>query len=505
MRIPIIFLCKSSVFCFVFLSICMGFGKSINAQDIKKYTLNQVIELAQKQSPDAQKAKHSFRYSYWSYRFFKADYLPLLQLDASIPNFNRSFNQVSSANDGSIRYILQSSSNYSVDLSLSQKIGLTGGNVFLSTGLRRLDNFYNDTSTTDYLSNMVNIGIRQPIFNFNAYKWLKKIEPMKYEEAKRKVVETNEQIASTAVEYFFSFLIAQLERKIAIKNYANYDTLYKIALGRYTLGKIAENELLQLELNLLNARANVEKSELNYENRSFVFKSYLRIKSDEDIELVPPVITPDYVISPEIAISEAENNSSQGLEFKRRLIEAERDVNRAKTEGRFDAELYAMFGLTQSSDMIQKAYENPLDQERVELGIRVPLLDWGKARGEIKMAESNQDLVTTAVEQEIIDFKQNVFISVMEFNMQKNQLFIAAKSDTVAQKRYDVTQKRYMIGKINDVLELSNAQVDNDNAKIGYYRSLMNFWRSYYEIRRLTHYDFIRNMPIMIDFEDLLE
>lgn len=484
---------------FVFVSA------SAQSQEPKKYTLSEVINLAQDQSPDAQKAKHSFRYSYWSYRFFKADYLPLLRLDASLPNINRSFNEVSSADDGSISYVLQSSANYSVDLSLNQKIGFTGGDVFLNTGLRRLDNFYSDTSTTDYLANMINIGIRQPIFNYNPYKWLKKIEPMKYEEAKRVVVETNERIAATSVEYFFSLLIAQLERKIAVKNYNNYDTLYKIALGRYTLGKIAENELLQLELNLLKAKSSLEKSELDYENKAFVFKSYLRIKEEEAIELVPPSITPQFIIEPELAIKEAENNSSQGLEFKRRLLEAESEVNRARKEGRFDAELYAVFGLTQSSDILNEAYKNPLDEERVEIGITVPLLDWGKAKGKIKMAESNQDLVNTAVEQDIIDFKQNVFINVMEYNMQQNQLYIAAKSDTVAQKRYDVTQKRYMIGKINDVLELSNAQVDNDNAKIGYYRALMTYWKSYYEVRRLTLYDFERDLPIMLDTEDLLK
>lgn len=490
----------------VLLTIFLAIGTVIgNAQDIVKYNLNEVIEIAQKQSPDAQKAIHSFRYSYWEYRNFRADYLPLLQLDATIPNLNRGFREVNDYNDGSVSYKLQSSTTYQANLSLSQKIGFTGGDVFLSSGLYRLDDFSSDTTTTEYLASMINIGISQPIFNYNPYKWLKKIEPMKYEEAKRIVVETNEEIASTAVEYFFSLLIAQMERKIAYKNYSNYDTLYKIARGRFTLGKIAENELLQLELNLLNASANVEKSELNYENSFFVFKSYLRIKGEEKVELTPPVITHDFAISSELAIQEAESNSSQGLEFKRRRIEAESEVNRAKTEGRFDALLYAKFGLTQSSNVIQDAYRNPLDEERVELGIKVPILDWGKARGKIKMAESRQDLVETDVAQDIIDFKQNVFISVMQYNMQKNQLYIAAKSDTVAQKRFDVTQKRYMIGKINDVLELSLAQVDNDNAKIGYYRALMSYWKSYYDIRRLTLYDFLRDMPIIIDIDLLIE
>ena len=36
----------------------------------------------------------------------------------------------------------------------------------------------------------------------------------------------------------------------------------------------------------------------------------------------------------------------------------------------------------------------------------------------------------------------------MKFNMQQNQIQIAAKADTVAKKSYEITQDRYMIGKI---------------------------------------------------------
>jgi outer membrane protein TolC len=292
---------------------------------------------------------------------------------------------------------------------------------------------------------------------------------------------------------------------IAKKNESNYDTLFKIAQGRYNLGKIAENELLQLELNLLKAQAAVENAELNYENKLFIFKSYLRIKGNEPIELIPPVNTPHFEVSTLRAVEFAKENTSSGIEFQRRLLEAESQVNMAKMDGRFDAELYAVFGLSQSAYTLQDAYKDPLDQERLTLGISVPLLDWGKARGNIKMAESNQDMVFTSVEQDKIDFEQNIFIGVMQFNMQQKQLMIAAKSDTVAQKRYDVTQKRYLIGKVNDVLELNNAQIDNDNSRMNYYQSLMNYWSSYYQLRKQTLFDFQRNMPITASFDDLIE
>lgn len=474
------------------------------SQQPVKYNLQTVIELAQEQSPDAQIARQRFRRSYWQYRSFRATYLPSLRLDATIPNINRSINAVSSQ-DGTTVYTPQSLTNYTVGLSLNQKVGLTGGEVFLNTGLQRLDNYLPDTTTSQYLANMINIGFRQPIFSYNAYKWDKKIEPMRYEEAQRIYLETNEEVAITAMNHFFSLLIAQVDMGIARKNEANYDTLYKIAQGRYNLGKIAENELLQLELNLLKAQAAVENAELNYENKLFVFKSYLRIKNNDPVELVPPINTPHFEVMPAKAIEYAKENTSAGLEFQRRLLEAESELNMAKMDGRFDAELFAVFGLTQSAYYLDEVYQNPLDEERVTLGITLPLLDWGKARGNIKMAESNQEMVYTSVEQDKIDFEQNIFISVMQFNMQEKQLTIAAKSDTVAQKRYDVTQKRYMIGKVNDVLELNNAQIDNDNSKMNYYQSLLNYWTSYYQLRKQTLYDFQRNMPITASFEDLIE
>jgi len=476
---------------------------AVAQKPVVTFSLQDAIRIAQEQSPDALMAKHRYRSSYWQFRTYRATYLPGLKFDATIPNLNRSIEAITMP-DGSSDYVPRSLIDYSASLSINQRVGWTGGEVFLNTGLKQITNFYSDTTTKQFLADMVSIGFRQPIFTYNEYKWDKKIEPLKYEEAQRKYLEDNEQVAITAINRFFNLLTAQIETEIAKKNYSNYDTLYKIAKGRYNLGKIAENELLQLELNLLKADASLEQSELNYNNMLFLFKSYMRIKTDDTIRLIPPVVKTYFDIPLQRAVEEAKANTSSGLEFQRRLLQAESDVNRAKMNGRFDAQLFASFGLTQTADYIEDAYKNPLDQERVTLGISLPILDWGRARGSIRMAESNHDLVVTAVEQDKIDFEQDVYLQVMQFGMQKKQLYIAAKSDTVALKRYNVTYKRYMIGKVNDVLELNNAQIDNDNANMGYIRSLKNYWVNYYKIRKITLYDFENNLPISVNFDGIL-
>lgn len=490
--------------CLISFSLLFGSVARAQAQQETVYlSLSEVIRIAQEKSPDAMIGRHRFKRSYWEYRSFKAGYLPNLSLDATLPNFNRTIDPITQG-DGSETYRERTLARYSANVSLTQKIGLTGGEVFLQSGLQRLDNYYADTSTRQFLSTPVNIGFRQPLFAYNAFKWDKKIEPMRYEEAKRQFLETNEQVASTAINHFFNLLMAQVEKDIALKNQANYDTLFNIAKGRFVLGKIAENELLQLELNLLRAQASVETADLNYQNMLFTFRSYLRLQENRQIVLLPPSQTEHFDVAVQEAISEALTNTSSGLNFDRRLLEAESDLSMARAQGRFDAQISASFGLTQTAIDVAEVYRNPLDEERVTVGISIPILDWGQAKGRIKMAESNLELMRTSIEQERIDFEQNIFLRVMQFNMQKNQLLIASKADTVAQKRFDVTQKRYMIGKVNDILELNNAQIDNDNARVGYYSALKTYWSSYYELRRLTLFDFRDKRKIVAIPENLI-
>ena len=482
----------------ILLFFCTGL---YSQNDEKQFTLDDAVEIARQQSPDALMAKHRFRANYWQYRSYKASYLPSLEIAGTLPNFNRSIQRIS-VPEGELLSERQYA-DYSLNAYLRQRIGFTGGQLFLRSGIERLDNFTDTSTVTQYLSTPINIGYSQPIFKFNSFKWEKKLEPMIYEESKKKYIEDMEQVSLMTTNHFFNLLLAQIREKIAIVNQANYDTLYKIAQGRYNLGKIAENDLLQLELQFLRATSNVEDARLDVENKLFRFKSYLRIKDDTPIDLIPPLEIKPFKVNVVKALEEARLNSSQGLAFERRLLEAEREVNRAKMDGRFDAELYAVYGLTQSSIELDNVYTNPVDQQQLTLGMTMPILDWGVAKGRIKMAESNQELVRTTIEQEQIDFDQQIFLKVARFNMQFDQVIIAAKSDTIAQKGYNITKARYLIGKIS-ITDLNIAQQEADKSKSTYINSLRTYWVNYYELRQLTLYDFERKMLILVDYKELL-
>ncbi len=484
----------------IFLFSCLLSLSSFSQN--KTLTLDDVIKIALEQSPDALNSRHQLRKSYWEYRYYKATQLPSLSFQGEIPSINRAYKKVTNYEDGLERYVGQSYVSYQGNLKLNQAVSWTGGNIFMQSGLQQVVNYTDSSTINSFLSTPINIGFNQPLFQYNRYKWDKKIEPLKFEIAKKKYLETNEEVSITAINYFFKLLIAQENYKISQINVSNYDTLYKVANGRYNLGKIGENELLQIELSLLKSQSALEKNALELEDAIFKLKSFLRIKNEFQLTLLIPEVTFTSKIDPDLALKKAIENSSIQQDFDKRLLEAQSNVNRAKTSNGFNANLYAVYGLTQSAAHISDAYKDPRDQQQLTLGIEVPILDWGQRKGQVRMAQSQEELVKTSVEQERIDFKATIYYKVSEFNIQKNQLLIAAKSDTIAQKSYLVSKNRYLIGKIG-VTDLNIAQRDTDQAKIGYIRELRAYWVNYFGLRKSTLYDFNTKEDLDVAYEDI--
>ncbi len=483
------------------LSLLLTYTAS-SQKPMNRLTLDEVLQLAKDQSPQAILAKHRFRASYWQYRTYKAEFLPSLKLNSTIPSFNRSI-ESNRNDDGSYSNIEINSNRISSVLSLSQNIGLTGGRIAIESSLERNDRFgLRDTSS--YISVPYKINLTQPLFGFNTLKWKKKIEPIKYEEAKRNYLQSLENISMEASRLFFDLILAQQNLKTARLNYANSDTLYKIAKGRYNIGTIAENELLQMELSFLNSGSDVSDAEVDLQLKKARIKSYLGLNDQFDLELIIPENIPATNVLYDDVLALAKTNNPKILEYSRQLIEADRDVAQARSERGFSADLRINYGVTRDAYLIEDAYKNFDDLQGLNISLAIPILDWGLGRGKVKMAQSSREVIRTTVDQAITDFEQDVFLKVMQFNRQDDQVKLAEKADLISQNRYNVTKERFLIGKI-DVLDLNIAQSERDQAKQKYINTLSNFWQFYFNMRKLTLYDFDNKKPLNIEFELLLK
>ncbi len=456
-----------------------------------KLSLMDVIEQAKGQSPSAKAAETRKKNFYWQYRSFKSNYNPSLNLSGSLPGYNRDFSPISQ-DDGTLAYRSRQQLSSNLNLGLIQPIAVTGGEISINSSLNQFNNL--NTADTEinpiYNSTLFNLRLVQPIFGFNDLKWNKRTEPLRYEESKRSYVEEMEAISAEATRRYFDYLDAQINLQIAAFNLANNDTIFNIERGRYNIGTTSKDKLLQVELQLLRSKQDAVQANLDLQTSRLALRRYIGLQDSgsNTLELGLPEELPQFDIPLGEALEYAKQNRADYIEFKRRLVEANRDVAQARAQ-RTETNLEASFGLNNTGATIPDTYVESKDQQRINLTLSVPILDWGRSKSRVQTALANKELTEYTLAQEVENFEQEIITLVSRFEVLRSQVEITQKSDEVAEERYNVAQSRYLIGKI-DITNLNIALTEKDNARRGYINALRSFWTAFFDLRRLTLYDF---------------
>ena len=228
-------------------------------------------------------------------------------------------------------------------LSLSQNIGLTGGSIALRSDLTYQNDF--EAGTERYITAPTSIRLVQPILRYNELKWQKKTEPLRYEAAKKTFLANIEEVHRMAVMNFFQLALAQINKQIAEMNYSNADTLYRIAQGRYDLGTIAEDELLQMQLSWLNSETNRKQAEMNLRDREIRLSSFLGFNDQIRLELILPSEIPSLQVSSQEVFDLAMANNPEILTQQLTVVQAQSTLAQARAERGLNANLVANYGL----------------------------------------------------------------------------------------------------------------------------------------------------------------
>ena len=450
--------------------------------DTVRLTMSQVIRMAQESSPQAVQARNTFESAWLSYRSYRASMLPTLSLSSS-PSLNRSTNYVTLP-DGSELFARSNSMRNNLSLDLSQNVWFTGGTISLSGSLSRLDQL-GDNPTHSYYSQPLQLSFSQSLNGYNSFKWSRKTEPIEYRRARKQYAETMELVASQAAMVFFNLVSAQTELEIAQLNHAATDTLYTYGLGRYNIGTITENELLQLELNKLNSETSIMSSQMSFDDAVDQLRNFLNLTSDTQIEVVTTDSIPHFTVPLDKAMELARQNSPDIESMELSRLNSESNLAYYKSQAGFKASIYLRLGLAQTADELPESFRNLNDEQSVSVSISIPILDWGRARGRVKIAQNNLELTRMHIEQNEVSFEKMVTRTVSQFNMQERQVDIARRAMQTAQHRYEVARHLYVSGN-STILDLNSAITAKDSAYRGYVSALSRYWQLYYTIRSLT-------------------
>lgn len=462
--------------------------------------LEEAIRIAQVQSVDAAVALNELRTAYWQYRTHKAEQLPEVIFTGTLPSYNKQYAQYQQS-DGSYTYVRNNNLGMNGEITISQNIALTGGKIELNTSLD-FNRQLGSGAYNEFMSVPVGLTLTQPIFGVNDQKWKRRIEPVRYEEAKAAFMESVETVTLTTITHYFNLLLAEDKYAICRQNLENAEKLYDIAVAKRKIGQISEMELIQLKQNALRAKSDLTDAEANRNAMMFQLRSFLGLSEEDRIVPSIPEVVPGIRLDYHDVLEKAHQNNAFAKSILRQQLEADYAVATAKGERR-SINLFASVGYTGKGDRFKAAYNPLLDNQVVEVGFSIPILDWGKRKGQVRVAESNRDVVLSQIKKDEMDFNQNIYLLVENFNNQAAQLDIASEVDSLADTRYQTSIETFMVGKI-DILDLNDAQTLKDEAKQKHIEELYYYWYYFYNIRSLTLFDFMNNCNLDAEFEKIV-
>ena len=445
---------------------------SLNLQAHAQITLNlqKAIEIANDSSLTAFRYQNMYLAGYWEYRTYKANRLPSMSLNLMPAQYYRYITQRYDSNQDVDVYREQQMFSASGGISIQQNFDLTGGTFYIDSELEYMRNF-GYTKSTQFSSIPIRIGYQQSLLGFNPFRWERKIEPLKFEKAKKTFLYNQESISEEVVRYFFALASAQADLELAKEQVASCDTLYKIGLQRQKIAAISRADLLTLQLDKVNAQNTLENAQITMKRAMTALALYLNLDKNTQIKLELPGKPKVLNISAEEALSKAQENNPTYLEQRQQVLEAEREVNRSKMESRFNASVNASIGFNQVAEDFRNAYRKPLQQDLVSVSVSIPLVDWGVRKGRLNMAKNNLSVTRIAARQQEQSVEEEVMMTVNDFNIQQRLINSAEEALDLAILAYEQTRQRFIIGKA-DVNSLTLALNRQQEAQKNYLASL---------------------------------
>ena len=455
-------------------------------------TLEQAISLAQGQGYEGRAARASLDAAEHRDGAFGAQFRPQLSLTGTVPSYNRRIVPVVQP-DGSTLFRSQNQTNAGLTATINQMLP-TGGDLFVSSSLATYS-LSGDQTIRTWSSTPVSVGIRQDIFRPNTVKLDRREQPVRTELASRQFLEAQEDIALRTTGLFFDLYRAGVALDNARKNAATNDTLFTLNRGRYEVGKIGENDLLQSELALLRSRASLDEARLVYDRAESELRLALNLPAGTSIPLVVPGEAPAYAVDTALAAAEATRNAAGMTSAELQRIMADRQITEAKLNSGIGASVSASVGFNATAPDLDLAYRDLLEARQVAVTVDVPLVQWGARHHRVGAAQAERERIENETQASEAQIALDARYAALELEQSRRNLAISAKADTVAAKRFEVAYNRYVIGKIA-IDNLYIAQAEKDQALEQYLQAMRSHWLAHYRLRRLTLYDFAAGQPV---------
>ncbi len=435
--------------------------------------------------------------SLMEYDNFRKSLLPALSLNFTPVSFNHSMRLIQNYITGEYNNVEEYSNTISGGLSLIQKVPLTGGVFMVGSNLSILNEYTNDKQS--FSSAPIYFSYSQPLFGGGkSMSFEKAISKLKNETAIKEYCTA----VSAEQQKILALYLDAYSNKMDIHFYSKIvnigDSLLIHTKIRKDVGKVTEYDYNQIEIQQIDNRIALEKSQ-------YAYKASIRLLENElalyDIELDELTMTdfPIQIDEGTVLNLVHENNPQHYIREMERL-NAEYALHLVRTDNRPNANISLSYGLNQYATSFKDAYHRPDRQQAASVTLSIPVFQWGITRNKLRIAQNEYNAVLLGQESELKNFKKEIQDYVFDYNMSRELIDVADKKYHLSAQQYLFASQKFKLGKVA-AIELTNANKDFLQAKQNYISVLKSLFISYYKIRHISLHDFIEDK----DLTDLIQ
>lgn len=420
-------------------------------------------------------------------KLFHKDFLPNVSLSFSLPSYNRSISNILQP-DGTYAFRESNNANSRVSLSVSQKIPFTGGTLSISNSFSRLDLFGDNQKSTSYSASWFGINLSQPLNFFNGMKWDKKIQQAKVSLDEINYKKNRIKVKGKVFDLYYD-LIKIKNREIILNREVSIAYRYKGVIHQLVkAGKKNDLDSIDIELKILekNKSLNLIKKK-NYIKTQSINNFFNSKIVTENSKLEFPKIIFD--LKPLSFYINKYTKLFLILE-ENRLLNLEKEINQLKKNRFYNAKLTLGVGFNNSTEELGNIFHTPNQSQNISLSLNVPLLDFGKKRIELEMAETQHELEILNLKQEKTSTIDNITYLYEEIIDLLSSLKIEDARMNLLEKKIDRMEALLFSQKVllKDYTDIEDQLYNSTNEKINL---LHKMHKKIIELEEITLFEII--------------
>lgn len=481
-----------------------------HTQTIYELDLGRSIQIAKEQSYNMLMLQQNLKVAEYQLKAATNKFKTNVDLNFTAPNYTENIDDYSDTSG--IHYYPVQKLSYSGNLVINQPLP-TDGNIYLSTGIRNVDDYYQDEKSLRYNTRL---GFSQPIEAFYAYNSLKaeyKKAELNYEMSFKGLKRAELDLVYEISRIFYGLLSARESMEIALQDLERQDDAYETAINKYSAGLIRETEALQMEIDLGAARNNYDISLVEYESRSDMFKQQIGISLQDSIIVIGNFEYTEIIVDVEQAVQLGLENRLEIREHEIEIALAGIEIDRRKANGMINGDITAYYDLigvgfnplgTPLGNAFSDTWEdlnNRPGNRGVALNINIPIIDWGVNKSLVKAAKASRERQKYSLELNRVSIEREIRSTVNQLHSSLRRLQLLEKNVKVAERNFEISKSRFTNGDIDaQTLALDRARLNNA------YNSHLDAYISYKlliaDLSRKTFYDFEIGRAYSYDTEE---